>query len=78
MMGADVGLAVLAMLACGLFLPILLGGGYLVLRSGRRAPAGDARDVLDQRLARGEIGTDEYLEVDSALRSGGPSGRRGR
>lgn len=78
MMAGGVGLAVLAMAACALLLPILLGAGYLALRPRRRRPLVGARDILDQRLARGEISTDEYLEVDSALRSGQPTGRRAR
>ena len=76
MMGPEVGLAVLGMLACGLFMPLVLVGGYLVLRSRSGRPAADARDVLDQRLARGGISADEYLEVESALRSGQPTRRR--
>ena len=78
MMGADVGLSMLGILACGLSLPILLGGAYLVMRPGRRSAPADARSVLDQRFARGEIGTDEYLEAESALRSGPPARRRRR
>ena len=77
MMGPEIGLAVLGMLACALFLPILIGGGYLVLRS-RRAPAADPRDVLDHRLARGEISADDYLEIESALRSSQPARGRSR
>ena len=77
MMGPEVGLSLLGMLACGLFVPMALVGAFLVLRAGRRSTPNDARAVLDQRLARGEITTDEYLEVDSALRSGQPA-RRGR
>lgn len=77
MIGPEVGLALLGMVACALFVPILIGGGYLVLRA-RRAPAADPRDVLDHRLARGEISADEYLEVESALRSSQPARRRTR
>jgi uncharacterized membrane protein len=31
-----------------------------------------ARTMLDRRLARGEITTEEYFELESALRSGAP------
>ena len=78
MMGMDVGVSVLGILACGLSLPILLGAAYLVVRLGRGSAPADARSVLDQRLARGEIGADEYLEVESALRSAQPARRRTR
>ena len=37
-------------------------------RSGERG-AGDARRILDERLARGEIGTDEYQRLRDTMTS---------
>ena len=33
-------------------------------------PGDDARSILDQRLARGEIGTEEYQQLRDALAAG--------
>ncbi len=73
----DGGLFLPAVLACGLFLPLLLGVvGWLAMRAGRRSPSGEvlrsARALLDRRLAAGEIGVEEYYEREAALRDGVP------
>jgi len=52
-------------------------------RPGARAPGdehgGDpARRILDERLARGEIDTDEYLRLRDVLESGDDRSRAGR
>lgn len=84
-MGIDGGLMLVAALICVLAVPLLLITavyvGARVARSGRWVGAQpEGRDVLDRRLAAGEIGVDEYYERESALRSAnaGSSPRRGR
>jgi putative membrane protein len=55
---------------------------WLFLASARRGSGGthpqsarpSAVDLLDERLARGEIGPDEYRERLAALRERGPAG----
>jgi putative membrane protein len=55
---------------------------WLFLASARRRSGGthpqsarpNAADLLDERLARGEIGPDEYRERLAALRERGPAG----
>lgn len=37
-----------------------------------------ARDILERRLAKGEIGPEEFFELESALRSSEPSVQRPR
>jgi putative membrane protein len=58
----------------GLLLALLIGGAGLVLRetggssqrqSGQRQPT--ARQVLDQRFARGEIGREEYEAIRAQI-----------
>ena len=41
----------------------------VVLIRRRRTPAGDVRDVLRSRLARGEIDEAEYLRLSSVISS---------
>jgi uncharacterized membrane protein len=49
---------------------------YLVLRTGSGHRHVDtARELLDRRLASGEITTEEYHERESALRTSQPPGR---
>lgn len=52
--------------------------GLLALRAprGRRRVVDSPRELLDRRLATGEIETDEYYERESALRASEPGGRR--
>jgi putative membrane protein len=69
------GFGFLGMLLIGaLLLALLVGGAGLVLRetgggshrqSGQRQPT--ARQVLDERFARGEIGREEYETVRARL-----------
>lgn len=80
-MGGEAMLA--AALLCAIGAPLLLlGGGYVALRSLRRSSgdgAAQARGMLHARLARGEIDVEEYYERESALRSSDsepPAGRR--
>ncbi len=52
---------------------------WLVVRSTQKDRAElpeSAREVLDRRLAAGEISSDEYYERESALRSAEPARRR--
>lgn len=72
----------------GLIMVLLVGIAFLVamllLRlSGRhRVPRDassltrDAQRILDERMARGEIGIDEYLDRSAALRGERPNGSR--
>lgn len=74
-MGGCSGIALQAMLACGLTFPLLvLSGGWLLMRT-RGASRGHEtpdrpRAILNERLAAGEIEVEEYLERESALRDG--------
>ena len=63
---------------CLLFLALLIGGAFFLARRGKigpppwvnaanRAPEFEARKVLAERFARGDISTDEFLERASAL-----------
>ena len=54
----------------GLFLALIVGGVTFLLQ--RKGDSGSARDttalrILDERLARGEIGREEYEEIRAAL-----------
>jgi len=72
MMGLDSGLLIVGALACGLGLPLLLlAGGWMIMSGtrGERAATPAARDLLERRLAAGEIDVEEYYERESALRN---------
>ena len=60
-----------------LVIAIVIGAAiYIAIRAGGRADRSpDARELLQRRLAAGEITTDEYLERESAL---GPEPARRR
>ncbi|HUH06801.1 MAG TPA: SHOCT domain-containing protein [Egibacteraceae bacterium] len=49
---------------------VIIGGVWAAASGGRRQPdpAGRAREILNERYARGEISTDEYRERLEALR----------
>jgi len=54
----------------GLFLALIVGGAAFLLQ--RKGDSGSARDttalrILDERLARGEIGREEYETIRAAL-----------
>jgi uncharacterized membrane protein len=74
--GVDGGLMLIAALACAL--PLLVGlvaVAYFGLRGRRPAGGrglGGARELLERRLAGGEIGVEEFYERESALRSAEP------
>jgi putative membrane protein len=57
-----------------LWVAVLVGGFYLLRRTGRRAepaaadPQSSARKILAERFARGEIDEEEYYTRMSALR----------
>lgn len=57
----------------GVLLVLLVGGGVLVLRNmtGIRLPGGQrqptARQVLDERFARGEISREEYDAIRTRI-----------
>ncbi len=65
-------LVLLAAVAGAISVGVRAAGG-----SGSLAPEDSARATLARRLAAGEVSPDEYLERESALRSG-ESGSRGR
>ena len=74
MMGMGMGFGFLAMLLfLGIPLVLLAGGAALVFRqmtgtrssSGQRQPT--ARQVLDERFARGEITREEYEEIRAQI-----------
>lgn len=46
--------------------------GVRALRGGDESGEGSARAVLDERLATGEIGPNEYYEREAALRDAQP------
>jgi putative membrane protein len=62
------------------FWGLLIWAAYALITSATRRPGpqtpgeerhgGDARHILDQRLARGEIDTDEYRRLRNELASG--------
>ena len=57
-----------------LFLALLLGGGYMLYRAVRRDEGGDAnrssaKQVLDERYARGEIDDEEYRHRLATMRT---------
>lgn len=66
----------------GLLVLIVLVGsvGFLAVRAARggRMTLDSPRELLERRLAAGELDTDEYYERESALRSSEPDGRRRR
>ncbi len=52
---------------------------YVGVRLARGTGSGDsARALLDRRFASGEIGSEEYYERESALRSAGRGAGKGR
>ena len=70
----------LLLLLLGIGVPlVLLGGGALVLLNRGSSGVGDdrstanetPREILDQRLARGEIDAEEHRKLLSALTNGG-------
>jgi putative membrane protein len=60
-----------------LFLLLILGAVFLLLRSGKfgpppwvtsqRSPETEAKRILSERFARGELSTDEFMERASVL-----------
>ncbi|MFQ6088313.1 MAG: SHOCT domain-containing protein [Candidatus Methanofastidiosia archaeon] len=53
-----------------LFLALIVVGAYLLLSNfgeGRRSSRKKALEILDDRLARGEIGKEEYFEMKENL-----------
>ena len=53
---------------------VIVGVAWIATRLGRSAPPDDAREVLDRRLAQGDIDEPEYrsrLGVLTGARSGG-------
>ena len=59
------------------FWGLVIWGVYAVVTAARRparaAPGESAVSILDQRLARGEIGPDEYQRVRGLLDDPGPT-----
>ena len=62
---------------CLLFFALLIGGVFFLVRRGKigpppwvnaaRSPEHEAKQVLAERFAKGEISTDEFLERASVL-----------
>jgi uncharacterized membrane protein len=76
MMGMGFGFGLPGMLLFwGILIALVAGGGVLVLRQATSArPLGGqcqptARQVLDERLTRGEIDVDEYGTIRARLES---------
>jgi uncharacterized membrane protein len=62
-----------------IFVLVVAGAIYLVVRAGSGHLRGEtARQLLDRRLASGDITIEEYHERESALRASQPPGRRRR
>jgi uncharacterized membrane protein len=58
------------------FLGVLIWAGYALITSVTRKPGepdhgGDPRRILDERLARGQIGTAEYQRLSDLIAHGG-------
>ena len=56
----------------GLFLALVAGGGIWLIRQARpseRTAGKTARQILDERLARGEISPEEYEAIRAKLNS---------
>lgn len=72
----------LMMIVAAVLLAAIIGTVvYVGVRAGRREPerVEGGRELLERRLASGEISPEEYFERESALRSSEPhTGRRGR
>ncbi len=79
-MGAGAGTMMVAMLVCFAVLLAAIGVAvYLGARAARRIEGGVenvARELLDRRLATGEITPEDYHEREAALRDAAPT-RRG-
>jgi len=59
------------------FWGLLIWGTYVMIRSANRRPgsnehADDARRILDERLARGEIDAEEYRRLRDMISSDSP------
>lgn len=80
--GTDMGvMMMMVMVVVGALIVLAaIGAVYVALRATRQSPELDesARELLDRRLASGEIEPEEYYERDAALRDAEPSGRRRR
>ncbi len=75
------GMALMMLIGALVLLVALVGAVYIgvrALRGGEDSGEGSARAVLDQRLATGEIGPDEYYEREAALRDAQPLAARRR
>jgi len=60
------------------FWALLIWGIYVLIsnatrRPGGRQDGGDARRILDERLARGEIDAEEYRRLRDVMNSSAPS-----
>lgn len=69
--------SILALLVVGLAVVAVVALLRLNSGSGRGVSRPSARDLLDQRYARGEIDDDEYFRRLSVLDSAGPVTRAG-
>jgi uncharacterized membrane protein len=73
------GMGVWGVIGLVLLLAVIATGVYLGVHAARQRDAPDAgedaRTLLERRLAAGEIGTEEFYERESALRSSRPTGR---
>jgi uncharacterized membrane protein len=76
--GMGLGLLLLLLLVVGVPLALLGGGALALLNRGSsrgnddRSTAGETpREILDRRLARGEIDAEEHRKLLSAITNGG-------
>jgi uncharacterized membrane protein len=68
-------LVLLVVLLAGVAVAVFVG--VKAARKPTSVEAEDARQLLERRLASGEITSEEYYERESALRSGAGERRRG-
>ncbi len=80
------GLMVLAMVVCFAFMAVMRGSGRGMgwMGMGRMcgfgrwdADRGDAKSILDERLARGEIDVEDHRKLSAALAGPGSAGEQG-
>jgi uncharacterized membrane protein len=67
------GLLLLIVLLAGVSVAVFVG--VKAARTPTVSEGEGARELLERRLASGEISPEEYYELDSALRSGSPRSR---
>ena len=69
---AQIGVPELLIIGVICLIPVVLVIGVIVLVRGTGRRAGDARAILDERYARGEITREEYTRILEDLGRQGP------